>query len=258
MADPTPPNDAPQVEQPLIEHLIELRSRLLKCVLAVLLIFLAVYPFANSLYLIVAEPLRAYLPEGTTMIATDVTSPFFTPLKLSLVLAAFLAVPVLLYQIWSFIAPGLYQHEKRLAVPLFISSVLLFYLGVVFAYFVVFPLMFAFFTTTGPVGVAVMPDISSYLEIVLKLFFAFGVAFEIPIATLLLIMSGITTVESLQAKRPYIVVGCFIIGMLLTPPDVISQTLLAVPMWMLFEAGVFFGRFVQKRAAPSESDTTES
>lgn len=240
------PDSDIQREQPLIEHLIELRSRLLRSVFAVLLVFCGTYPFANELYLLVSKPLRAYLPEGTSMIATEVTSPFFTPLKLSLVLSVFLAIPYILYQIWSFIAPGLYQHEKRLALPLFASSVVLFYMGVVFAYFVVFPLMFAFFTSAGPEGVAVMPDINSYLNIILKLFFAFGVSFEIPIATLLLIKTGITSVASLREKRPYIIVGCFVVGMLLTPPDVISQTLLAVPMWLLFEAGVFFGRFVEK------------
>jgi len=250
--------DAPAPEQPLIEHLLELRSRLLKCVIAVILLFCCIYPFANEVYLIVAEPLRIHLPTGTTMIATEVTSPFFTPLKLSMVMAAFLAVPFMLYQIWSFIAPGLYQHEKRLALPLFASSVILFYLGVLFAYFVVFPLVFSFFTSVGPEGIAVMPDINSYLNIVLKMFFAFGITFEIPVATILLIKSGVTSVASLKAKRPYIFVGCFIVGMLLTPPDVISQTLLAVPMWLLFEAGVFFGRFVEKPQNREEVEDAES
>ncbi len=230
-----------QQEMPLIEHLLELRNRLLKMVLAVLVCFAFLYPFANELYLFVAEPLRELLPVGQTMIATDVTSTFFAPLKLALVLAVFAAIPVILYQLWSFIAPGLYAHEKKLAFPLLFTSVLLFYLGAAFAYFVVFPLVFGFFTAVGPEGIVELPDITSYLNFVLKMFFAFGVAFEIPIATILMILSGATTPKELAAKRPYVVVGCFIIGMLLTPPDIISQTLLAIPMWLLFELGILFG-----------------
>ncbi|MDC0663191.1 twin-arginine translocase subunit TatC [Marinobacter sp. SS21] len=243
---PTGSADGPQ-DMTLIEHLLELRNRLLKMVLAVLLCFLALYPFANDLYLLLSQPLRELLPVGQTMIATDITSPFFAPLKLALVLAVFAAIPVILYQLWSFIAPGLYAHEKRLAFPLLATSVVLFYLGASFAYFVVFPLVFGFFTAIGPEGIVELPDISSYLNFVLKMFFAFGVAFEIPIATILLILSGATTPADLAAKRPYIVVGCFIIGMLLTPPDVISQTLLALPMWLLFELGILFGRLAQRR-----------
>lgn len=242
-------NDTPQ---PLISHLIELRERLLRVVLAVIVLFLCLYYFANDLYLMVSEPLRALMPEGTSMIATEVASPFLTPFKLTLVIALFLAMPYVLYQIWSFIAPGLYKHEKQLAIPLLISSVLLFYLGMVFAYFVVFPLVFGFFTTAGPEGVAVMTDINRYLDFVLKLFFAFGLSFEIPVATVLMILAGITTVENLTAKRPYVVVGCFVVGMLLTPPDVISQTLLAVPMWLLFEIGIMVGRLVQRRSPPDD------
>ena len=181
------------------------------------------------------------------MIATDVTSPFFAPFKLTLVLAIFAAIPFILHQIWSFIAPGLYTHEKKIAVPLLVSSILLFYLGIAFAYYVVFPLIFGFFTSTGPEGVAMMTDISSYLNFVLKLFFAFGIVFEIPIATLLLVLSGATTVESLKEKRAYIVVCCFVVGMLLTPPDVISQTLLALPMWLLFEVGIIMARLVVRK-----------
>ncbi|MDX1633318.1 MAG: twin-arginine translocase subunit TatC [Marinobacter sp.] len=245
-----------QSEMPLVEHLLELRNRLLKMVLAVLICFAAIYPFANELYLWLSQPLRDLLPEGQMMIATDVTAPFFAPLKLALVVAVFAAIPVILYQIWSFIAPGLYKHEKRLAFPLLFTSVVLFYLGAAFAYFVVFPLVFGFFTAIGPEGIVELPDISSYLNFVLKMFFAFGVAFEIPIATILMILSGATTADSLAAKRPYVVVGCFVIGMLLTPPDVISQTLLAVPMWFLFELGIVFGRLAQRRA-PVE-DTGEA
>ena len=180
------------------------------------------------------------------MIATEVASPFLTPFKLTLVAAVFLAIPYVLFQVWSFIAPGMYRHEKRLAIPLLVSSVLLFYAGAAFAYFVVFPLIFAFFTSVGPEGITIMTDINSYLDFVLKLFFAFGIAFEIPIAAVLMIWAGITTPEALAKKRPYIIVGCFIFGMLLTPPDIISQSLLAIPMWLLFEIGVFFGRFMQR------------
>jgi len=242
----TPGPDDTQQEMPLIEHLLELRNRLLKMVLAVIICFAAIYPFANELYLMISQPLRDLLPVGQTMIATDITSPFFAPLKLALVLAVFVAIPVILYQLWSFIAPGLYAHEKKLAFPLLFTSVVLFYLGAAFAYYVVFPLVFGFFTAIGPEGIVELPDINSYLNFVLKMFFAFGVAFEIPIATILLILTGATTPEDLAEKRPYIVVGCFVIGMLLTPPDIISQTLLAVPMWLLFELGILFGRLARR------------
>ncbi|WP_150911033.1 twin-arginine translocase subunit TatC [Marinobacter halotolerans] len=245
-------------EMPLIEHLLELRNRLLKMVLAVLICFAAIYPFANELYLWISEPLRALLPVGQTMIATDVTAPFFAPLKLALVLAVFVAIPIILYQLWSFIAPGLYAHEKRLAFPLLFTSIILFYLGAAFAYFVVFPLVFGFFTAIGPEGIVELPDITSYLNFVLKMFFAFGVAFEIPIATILLILTGATTPKDLAEKRPYIVVGCFVVGMLLTPPDIISQTLLALPMWLLFEMGILFGRLAQRERAQTEEETSQS
>lgn len=233
--------------QPLVAHLTELRDRLLRALLAVLVVFICLFPFANEIYSFISEPLRALLPPGSSMIATEVASPFLTPFKLTLVMAIFLAVPVILYQLWAFVAPGMYREEKRIAFPLLASSVVLFYAGAAFAYFVVFPLIFAFFTSIGPTDVAVMTDINRYLDFVLKLFFAFGLAFEIPIAAVILIWSGITTPEALAQKRPYIIVGCFVFGMLLTPPDVISQSLLAIPMWMLFEVGVFFGRFVDRR-----------
>lgn len=231
--------------QPLVAHLTELRDRLLRALLAVLVVFICLFPFANEIYSFISEPLRALLPPGSSMIATEVASPFLTPFKLTLVMSIFLAVPVILYQVWAFVAPGMYRKEKRIAFPLLASSVVLFYAGAAFAYFVVFPLIFAFFTSIGPADVAVMTDINRYLDFVLKLFFAFGLAFEIPIAAVILIWSGITTPEALAQKRPYIIVGCFVFGMLLTPPDVISQSLLAIPMWMLFEVGVFFGRFVE-------------
>ncbi|PIE39262.1 MAG: twin-arginine translocase subunit TatC [Gammaproteobacteria bacterium] len=234
---------------PLVAHLTDLRNRLLRSILAVLLVFICLFPFANDIYAFVSEPLRALLPEGSSMIATEVASPFLTPFKLTLFTALFLAAPVVLYQLWRFVAPGMYGHEKRLAVPLLGSSVVLFYAGTAFAYFVVFPLVFKFFTSVGPDNIAVMTDINRYLDFVLKLFFAFGIAFEIPIVAVLLILTGITSADKLAQKRPYIIVGCFVLGMILTPPDVISQALLAIPMWLLFESGVFFGRLLQHRGA---------
>ena len=241
-------------EMPLVAHLSELRDRLLRCVVAVLLIFIGLFYFAQDIYALVAAPLRAYLPEGATMIATGVASPFLTPFKLTLVISLFLAMPVVLQQIWGFIAPGLYQHEKRIAVPLLISSILLFYAGMAFAYFVVFPIMFGFFASVTPDGVAMMTDIGQYLDFVLTLFFAFGVAFEIPVATFLVLWVGIVDIETLKKSRPYVIVGCFVVGMILTPPDIFSQTLLAVPMWMLFEVGLLFGGLVRKRGEPEADD----
>jgi sec-independent protein translocase protein TatC len=246
----------PEVEpedqaQPLVAHLSELRDRLLRSILAVLLIFCALFTFANDIYSFVSEPLRELLPEGATMIATEVASPFLTPFKLTMVAALFLAMPYVLFQLWNFVAPGMYRHEKRLAIPLMASSVMLFYAGAAFAYYVVFPLVFGFFTSVGPGDVAIMTDINRYLDFVLKLFFAFGLAFEIPIAAVIMIRVGITTADELAKKRPYIVVGCFILGMLLTPPDIISQALLAIPMWILFEVGVIFGRIITPQVESS-------
>lgn len=243
-----------QPQAPLIEHLIELRSRLMRAVVAILVIFLGLYSFANEIYTFVAQPLMDLLPEGSQMIATEVASPFLAPFKLTLVVAVFVAIPYVLHQAWSFVAPGLYDNEKALALPILASSVALFYAGAAFAYYIVFPLLFKFFTQTGPEDVAVMTDINQYLNFVLKLFFAFGVAFEIPIATFLLILSGATTVESLSKKRPYIVLGCFVIGMLLTPPDVVSQSLLAVPMYLLYEVGLLFGRLVRRKVPEAEEE----
>lgn len=245
-------------EQPFMSHLAELRDRLLRMVVAIVLVFLVLFPFANDIYTFVAEPIRAQLPAGSQMIATQVASPFLTPFKLALVAAVFVAMPYLLYQLWGFVAPGLYTHEKRLGVPLLVSSILLFYLGMTFAYFVVFPLVFGFFTAVTPEGVAQMPDIAFYLEFVLKLFFAFGFAFEIPIATILLVAIGATTPEALAKKRPYVIVGVFVAGMLLTPPDVVSQTLLAIPMWLLFELGIFFSRFFQRQRQSIAADDGSS
>jgi len=234
-------------QQPLISHLIELRDRLLRGVLAVLIIAACLLPFSNDLYHFLSEPLLIHLPETSTMIATEVASPFLIPFKLTLSIAILLAIPVLLYQLWAFIAPGLYDNERKLVFPLLLASTLLFFLGIIFAYYVVFPLVFGFLTQAAPEGVAVMTDISSYLDFVLKLFFAFGIAFEVPIATLVLIWTGAATIESLAEKRPYIIVGAFFIGMLLTPPDVISQTLLAVPVWLLFELGLLCARWLPNK-----------
>jgi len=250
----SPPED--DDELPFVSHLVELRDRLLRVVLAVIVIFLGLVPFANWLFTQLAGPLMAHLPEGSSMVAIDVASPFFTPFKLALVLSIFIAMPVILYQLWAFIAPGLYLHERRRTLPLLVSSTALFYIGAAFAYFAVFPLVFGFLTSTAPQGVEVMTDISRYLDFVLTLFFAFGVAFEIPVAVVLLVWTGAVKPAMLREKRPYVIVGVFVIGMLLTPPDIISQTLLAVPMWLLFEVGIFMGeRFAPKR---DEEDSNDS
>ncbi|MEX1668860.1 twin-arginine translocase subunit TatC [Zhongshania guokunii] len=240
--------------QPLVAHLTELRDRLLRIVLAILVCTVGLMPFANTIYSFVAEPLRRYLPEGTSMIATEIASTFLTPFKLVLVSAFCMAMPVILHQIWQFVAPGMYRHEKRIAAPLLASSVILFYAGLAFAYYVVFPLVFGFFSGITPEGVNYTPDIARFLDTALKLFLAFGIAFEIPIATVLLIASGVTTANDLAQKRPYVIIGCFVFGMLLTPPDVISQALLAVPMWFLFEVGIVFGRLVKKKQAEQAPD----
>lgn len=240
--------------QSLIAHLIELRSCILKSLMAVAIVFVALFSFSNDIYEYIAEPLQRFLPENSSMIATDVAAPFLTPFKMTLYVALFVSVPFVLYQIWSFVAPALYMREKRLALPLLISSIILFYLGNAFAYFVVFPLVFQFFTSVGPESVTVMTDISSYLSFVIKLFFAFGVAFEIPVATVLMIYSDMVEAEDLAKKRPYVIVFCFVIGMFLTPPDVLSQLLLAIPMWLLFELGLLIGRVLvrNKKQDPAE------
>jgi sec-independent protein translocase protein TatC len=232
--------------QPLISHLIELRTRLLHSIICIGVVFLPLFYFGNDIYSYVSQPLRAYMPEGTTMIATEVASPFLTPFKLALILAIFISIPYILHQMWSFVAPGLYATEKKIALPLLGSSIVLFYTGIAFAFFIVFPLVFGFFSKVAPTGVTIMTDINKYLDFVLKLFFAFGLAFEIPIATVLMVWTGATSVESMTSKRPYIIVGCFVFGMLLTPPDVISQILLALPMWILFEIGILFARMIEK------------
>ena len=228
----------------LMSHLVELRDRVVRMVIAVVAIFACLFYWANDIYVYLAEPLTQHLPEGASMIAIDVASPFLTPFKLVLMLSVFLAMPVILHQCWSFVAPGLYASEKRIAGPLLVSSILLFYTGVAFAYYVVFPLVFGFFTSVGPEIVNISTDIGRYLDFVLALFFGFGLAFEVPIATIILVAIGLTTPKKLGEKRPYIIVGAFICGMLLTPPDVISQVLLALPMWVLFEAGLIASKMI--------------
>ncbi len=240
--------------QPLITHLIELRNRLLKAVICILIVFVLLVYWANDIYTLLASPLTERLPEGATMIATNVATPFFTPIKLTAIVAVFLSVPYILYQIWAFVAPALYKQEKRLVYPLLISSTLLFYVGVAFAYYIVFPLVFGFLTSTAPQGVTMATDISSYLDFVLTIFLAFGVCFEVPVAIILLCWTGVTTPDDLRAKRPYIIVAAFIIGMLLTPPDVFSQTLLAVPMCLLFEVGVIVSRFYTPKDDEAEQN----
>jgi len=258
-----------ETEQPLLYHLIELRDRLLRVVLVVGVVFVALVPFSNTLFSLLSGPLMAHMPDDSSMIAIEVASPFLIPFKLTLFLALFISIPYVLYQIWAFVAPGLYKHERRLVYPLLVSSTVLFYAGAAFAYFVVFPLVFAFFTSTAPEGVAVMTDISRYLDFVLTLFFAldfvltlffaFGAAFEVPIFTILLVWTGVATQASLREKRPYIIVGAFVLGMLLTPPDIISQTLLAVPVWLLFELGVYFsGWFIKQKENSAEEASGSS
>jgi sec-independent protein translocase protein TatC len=241
----------------LFDHLLELRNRLLHAVAGVLIVFCSLIYFAQDIYQFVAQPLLATMPQGTQMIATDVASPFFAPFKLTIVLSVFIAMPYILYQVWSFVAPGLYKNEKRLVAPLMLGSTLLFYSGIAFAYFIVFPVVFAFFNSVAPEGVTIATDISSYLDFVLKLFFAFGAAFEIPIAIILMCWTGVTTPESLKAKRPYVAVGAFVVGMLLTPPDIISQTMLAVPMLLLFEVGIFIASFYRKKEEDVETKDNE-
>lgn len=246
-------SDIPENDQhmPLVSHLTELRTRLLRCVAAIFIIFAGLFAFTQQIYTIVSTPLRQYLPAGATMIATDVASPFLTPLKLTMMVSLFLAIPVILHQIWGS-SPLACTSMKRIAVPLLVSSILLFYVGMAFAYFLVFPLIFKFFAAATPAGVEMMTDITSYLDFVMTLFFAFGVAFEIPVAVVLLVWIGVVNVEYLKKIRPYVIIGCFVVGMILTPPDIFSQTLLAVPMWLLFEIGVLFGGLISKRDAQSD------
>ena len=245
-------------ELTLVDHLIELRDRILKSVVAVVALFLALFAFSNDIYTYVASPLLDALPEGSTMIAIDPTSPFFAPFKLTFYVAFLIAAPYILYQLWSFIAPGLYQNEKAVAIPLFISSVLLFYSGVAFARYVLFGFVFAFFISVAPEGISVAPDINSFLSFALTIFLAFGIAFEVPIAVFVFIWAGIAEPESLTEKRPYVIVACFVVGMLLTPADPFTQSMLAIPMWMLFEVGIVAGKMIRKKQAEEEADQQNS
>lgn len=239
-------------EQSFLSHLIELRARLLKAVAVVLVILIALLPLANKLYAWLAKPLLEHLPAGGAMIATDVASPFFAPLKLAFFVAVFIAMPFILYQGWSFVSPGLYKHERRLAIPLLASSVVLFYIGCAFAYFLVLPAVFTFMTSVAPAGVAVMPDISRFLDFALVLFLAFGLCFEVPVAMVILVAIGAATPEKLVKSRPYTIVGAFIIAAVLTPPDVISQLLLAIPMCLLYEVGILASRLLGKHVADEQ------
>jgi len=244
------------VEGTLISHLLELRDRLIRAIVAVALAFLPCMFYSNQIFTFVATPLKEKLPKGTQLIATTVMSPFTTPFKLSLFVAVFLAMPFIIYQLWAFVAPGLYRHEKRFAVPLLVSSILLFYVGVVFAYFFVFPVMFQFFAATTPHGVAMMTDISAYLDFVLTMFLAFGAAFEVPIAVVLLVLTGVVKLEKLKENRGYVLIGIFIVAALLTPPDAVSQCIMAIPMYLLYEGGLLMARILSKMRRES-SDSKE-
>jgi len=232
--------------QTFLSHLFELRDRLLRVVIVMGIITAGLLTVANDLYYYFSLPIQNYLPENTSMIATGVISPILTPFKLALIGSFFISIPFIIYQVWGFVAPGLYKNEKRLAVPLIISSIFLFYAGMLFVYMVVFPLVFQFTATFIPTGIEHKPDIADYLNFSIKMFFAFGVAFEVPIATIILIAAGITDPDKLASKRPYVIVGAFILGMLLTPPDIISQVMLALPMWLLFEVGIIASKFLLK------------
>jgi sec-independent protein translocase protein TatC len=249
-----PADPAEGGEQSFLSHLIELRERLLKAVAAVLLILVALVPIANKLYGWLAEPLIKHLPQGGTMIATEIASPFLTPIKLAFFLAVFIAMPFILYQLWAFVAPGLYRHEKKLALPILLSSMALFYVGCAFAYFLVLPAVFAFMTSVAPVGVAVMPDIGRYLDFVLVLFLAFGLCFEVPIVLIILVSLGVVTPAQLAKGRAYAIVGAFVVAAVLTPPDVMSQMMLALPMCVLYEVGIFAARALARRPSAGEAE----
>jgi sec-independent protein translocase protein TatC len=253
----SPGEGEPLAEGTLISHLLELRDRLLRSVIALAVCFTPLAFFQNELFTLVAKPLIDKLPEGTSLIATSVVSPFMAPLKLTLIMALFLAMPYILYQVWGFVAPGLYKHERRFAVPLIVSSIVLFYGGVAFAYYVVFPLMFQFLAATTPVGVKMMTDIANYLDFVLMLFLAFGIAFEMPVAVVLLVATGLVKLEVLTRNRGYVILGIFIIAAILTPPDAVSQCFMAVPMYLLYELGIVFARLMRKNR-PAEAPATES
>jgi sec-independent protein translocase protein TatC len=239
-------------------HLVELRTRLLNSVVAVLIVFVCLFPFASKLYTLLAKPLLSKLPKGGQMIATDVTTPFFVPLKVALMAAFLISLPYILYQVWRFVAPGLYEHEKRLVWPLIIASTTLFFCGMAFAYFMVFPIVFGFITASAPMGVAVMTDIDKYLSFVLTMFVAFGLTFQVPVAVVLMVRMGFVTVAKLREIRPYMVVGSFVVGAIFTPPDVVSQSMLAVPLWLLYETGILVAVWVgRKKPGPGEAESKE-
>ena len=242
---------------PLVQHLIELRRSLLHSVTVIVIFFLALFPFADEIYTFIAAPIVQAIP-GSNLIAIGVISPFLTPLKMSLILAIYIAMPYLLYQLWMFIAPALYRNERRLVLPLVISSTILFYVGLLFSFYIVFPVIFNFLASVGPASVNFAPDIQYYLDFILKVSFAFGAAFEVPIVTILLIIFGATTAEKLKKNRPYIFIGAFVVGMVLTPPDIISQFLIAIPIWLLFETGLFFSSFFKVRKNNPEKSATKN
>lgn len=244
----------PGSQETFISHLIELRDRLLRSVIAVIVVFLGLFHWANDLYTLLARPLLHALPKGGQLIATEVTAPFFVPIKVTMMAAFLIALPYVLYQVWAFIAPGLYSHEKRLGVPLIVASVVLFFCGMAFAYFMVFPVVFGFITGVAPVGVAVMTDISKYLDFVLTMFMAFGITFEVPVVVVILVKIGLVSVAKLREIRPYVIVGSFVVGAIFTPPDVVSQTMLALPLWLLYELGIIVASFISK---PKPRDSEE-
>jgi sec-independent protein translocase protein TatC len=252
MNDGQPPSDG--LQETFISHLVELRTRLLRSIVAVIVVLFALFPWAKDIYAALAAPLLRALPVGASMIATDVTGTFFVPLKVTLMAAFLIALPYVLWQVWAFVAPGLYQHERRLAVPVLVSSFLCFIAGMAFAYFIVFPIAFGFFAGYAPAGVTMMTDIDKYLSFVLTMFIAFGITFETPVVVIVLVRFGIVPLDKLRAMRPYMIVGAFIVGAVFTPPDVVSQLLLAVPLWLLFELGLLLARFVQRPAAPETSE----
>ena len=251
------PETLEQEKMPIVQHLIELRSALLRSVIAIVILFAILFPFADDIYTFIAAPIVQAIP-GSNLIAIGVISPFLTPLKMSLILAIYIAMPYLLYQLWSFTAPALYRHEKKLVMPLVISSTILFYIGLLFSFYIVFPVIFTFLSNVGPASVDFAPDIQYYLDFILKVSFAFGVAFEVPIATILMIMFGATTAERLKKNRAYVIIGSFALGMILTPPDVISQVLIAIPIWLLFELGLFFSSFFKVRETAKQSKNEKS
>jgi sec-independent protein translocase protein TatC len=250
--------DPVDTQESFLSHLVELRTRLVRSIIAVVVVLLCLFPFAKQIYAILAEPLLRVLPQGSTMIATDVTGTFLVPLKVTLMTAFLIALPYVLYQAWAFVAPGLYQHEKKLALPVRVSSVLFFAIGMCFAYFVVFPVAFGFFAGYTPAGVQMMTDIDKYLSFVLTMFIAFGITFETPVVVVVLVRMRVVTVEKLRSFRPYVIVGAFVVGAIFTPPDVISQSLLAVPLWLLYELGLVLARFVATAEPEAETEATSS